>query len=551
MSHSIFTCLIVGLFVLQTALAAETRPDSIDEMRPARQKALLKQRRVFFNDDTYELSRDDANTPEGYLKRRLKPLVGTQVDVISWSVLGGWADAPVYDSKVQPIYGDAHGGPPPYWTKVTKNVKALIAGGRCPLQITIDFAHDNQMELFASIRMNDCHDSFIPGGQTLWKKAHPEFLVDRGAVPKDKDAHPLGLYVTAQDFTHREVRDRKIEIIEEVCARYDIDGIDLNYPRHAVLFSSTMRGEAVSAEEVAIMTRMTRRIRKITDKHGARRGRPILVAAIVPDNLHESKRIGLDVKTWIEEDLIDIVVPGLGYAPFSVPVEEFTEIAGRHGVRVYPCINRKAPNRIEDAHISEGFRGAAANWYRAGADGVFYWNLATPIEYKDGAEMIAIRNRYYDALDEVGDPKTLRERDKLFCLTHWVLDYYEHITSDAELPVELKPQTVQRLDLSVADDVGAASKAGTLSNLRLDLRMNSPLAATDIRVTINGDEVTKKTVVPIEKNGDTVIECQPTATSFRQGKNALEITLLRRVQKQVDLKRLYLFVRYDGGASSQ
>ena len=116
--------LFVSLAVILTADRTFTaEPATQQQARVARQKALAKQRRIFFNDDTYELSRDDADTPEGYLKRRLKPLAGTQVDVISWSVLGGWADAPVYDSKVQPIYGDAHGGPSKYWTKVTKNVK--------------------------------------------------------------------------------------------------------------------------------------------------------------------------------------------------------------------------------------------------------------------------------------------------------------------------------------------------------------------------------------------------------------------------------------------
>ena len=55
----------------------------------ARRKALNRRRRVIFNDDTYELSREDANTPEGFLRRRLKLLVGTHVDTIAWSILGG------------------------------------------------------------------------------------------------------------------------------------------------------------------------------------------------------------------------------------------------------------------------------------------------------------------------------------------------------------------------------------------------------------------------------------------------------------------------------
>ena len=70
-------CFILALFAIQTVHAAETKPIPLEQMRQARKKALLKRRRVFFNDDTYELSRDDANTPEGYLKRRLRPLVGS------------------------------------------------------------------------------------------------------------------------------------------------------------------------------------------------------------------------------------------------------------------------------------------------------------------------------------------------------------------------------------------------------------------------------------------------------------------------------------------
>jgi len=43
----------------------------IENAKQERQKALSRQRRIIFNDDAYELSRDDANTPEGFLKQRI------------------------------------------------------------------------------------------------------------------------------------------------------------------------------------------------------------------------------------------------------------------------------------------------------------------------------------------------------------------------------------------------------------------------------------------------------------------------------------------------
>ena len=275
------------------------------QAKRGRQKAVERQRRVIFNDDMYELNRKWSNTAEGLLKGRLKPLVGTHVDTISFSVIE--ADAPVYNSKVQPIYGDAHGGPPPYWPNITANIKALAKAGQCPIQIVTDFAHENGMESWAHVRMNDTHDSFIKGWLSNWKNEHREFWVKSPDDSGTKDQHPLGLYKSALDFTHKEVRDRKCEIIEEVSERYDIDAFELNYIRHPVLFSNTMRGRPVTAEEVQIMTDLHRRM---TDEAAAKRGRPILLAVRVPDSLKLAMNIGLDVKTWVKEDLVDIVTDG-------------------------------------------------------------------------------------------------------------------------------------------------------------------------------------------------------------------------------------------------
>ena len=535
--------LAIALTTNSTLFAVETNSE---KAKAARQEALAKQRRVFFNDDTYELDREDANTPEGFLKRRLAPLAGRHVDVISWSVLGGWADAPVYDSKIQPIYGDAHGGPPKSWGRAAQNLKAMIKGGRCPLQIVIDFAHGNGMETFASIRMNDCHDSFLPSGITLWKKEHPEFWVDSTGIPHDKDQHHLGLYYTAQDFTHKEVRDRKFEIIEEVCQRYDIDGIDLNFMRHPVFFSRTMRDEAVTDVELKIMTDLVRRIRRRTDERGLQRGRPILVAAIVPDSLRLSKNVGLDIETWIQEDLIDIVVPGLGYAPFSLPVEEFARVAHKYGVKVYPCINRQAPHKVPEDLVSEGFRGVVANWYAAGADGVFFWNLGTPFEYKKGAELAEIRSRYYAALPELGSPRTLRGKDKLFCLDNWILEYYRHVCSRPPLPVELKPGESEQVTLVAADDLQAAAHEGQLENLRLTIGVTGLEEKRRLVLRLNGQELLGGEAVSKSK-GKLQINYAVQAPLLKQDENVLKASLKVAPDasaKPVKLTLVRLLVRY-------
>jgi hypothetical protein len=478
---------VIGIASSIGATAVLATPDSIDRSgaRPARREVLEQRRRIIFNDDTYEMCRQDAHTPEGFLRRRLKPLIGTHVDTISWSVLGGWGDAPVYDSQVQPIYGDAHGEPPNVWSNFTaSNLKTLIKSGNDPLQLVIDFAHGNEMELFASIRMNDCHDSFLPAIVTEWKKSHPELLVDPSGVPHNPQAHPLGLYVIAQDFIHQEVRDRKFEIIEEVCRRYDIDGVDLNFMRHPVFFTSTMRGEAASQKELEIMSQFLRRIRRLVDEQGIKRGRPILLAAIVPDSIKQARHIGLDVPLWIEQDLVDIVIPGLGYSPYTLPVSEWIDVAKRHGVKVYPCINRKAPQHIPSQQVSEGFRGVASNWYRAGADGIFFWNLGTPLEKLSGDELVRTRSEYYSALPELGNPRALRGKDKLFCVDDQVLSYYQHVSSTRPLPVKLAAGHKQQVSFQVSDE--QATGADSPATLELELEFQGIDNLEKLDLTLNG-----------------------------------------------------------------
>ena len=437
----------------------------------ARVEVARGRRRVIFNDDTSELSREDANTPEGFLKRRLKPLAGTHVSTIAWSVLGGWADAPVYDSKVQPIYGDAHGGPPAYWPKVTGNIKSMVADGVCPFQAVIDFSRGGGMEAFASIRMNDVHDSFFPGGLTTWKMRHPEWLVDTiGALPASE------IYTSSQDFSHEPVRRRKLQIIEEICERYDVDGFELDYIRHPVLFSRRMRGEPCTQAESETMTSLMRQVRETTDGAAARRGRPVLIAARVPDSFALSLDNGLDLQAWLEQDLVDILIAGGGYAPCSLPVEEFIEASRPHGVQVYPCINQGAASGISGGSFLEGVRGLVSTWYRAGADGVYFWNLGTPFEYKTGDDLLETRSRVYACLDEVGDPDVLVDKTKLFCVDSGpsgVQPYYAHVSSRWPLPMVSKRGRVRtgvigRVPLRVGDDVEARRPTRATLTVEID-----------------------------------------------------------------------------------
>ena len=483
----------------------------------ARVEAAQRPRRVIFNDDTHDLALEDANTPDGFLAHRIAPLRETHVGTISWSVLCGQFDAPAYDSKVQPIYGDAQGAPVKYWHRVTENVKTLAREYRCPLHLVCDFAHEHDMEAFASVRMNDVHDSFMDANaMTIWKRTHPEIMVDtRGTLPE------FELCTTAQDFSHEAVRQRKLEIIEEICQQYDVDGFELDYIRHPVLFSRRMRGEPCTTDEIAIITSMMGEIRKLTDAAAERRGKPLLIAVRVPDTFTTSLDNGMDVLAWLGHDLIDILIIGGGYAPWSLPVEVWVEAARPHGVPVYPCVNM-------GKELLPLVRGLASNWYRAGADGLYFWNLGTPFEFMTGDELVETRRRCYACVHEVGEPNMLVGKDKLFSVdsaTGGILPYYAHLSAPRPLPLKskggaLRTGVIGRLPLIVGDDV----ESHLPTKATLSVGFDDPSWKAALLARLNGEELTGGQFVPAS-DGQT--DCQLAydvqVSSLRTGRNVVEL----------------------------
>lgn len=447
----------------------------LDRLEAARQR-----RRIIFVDDNYGLSHPGSDTPEGFLAPRLKPLVGTQVDAITYAV---YAHSPAYISKARKRLYAAAGG-----TSVTdqawaKNHKALVDAGHDPLQLVIDFAHENGMEAFAHMSMNDCHDSIMRNLMHPFKSQHPELLVDtQGTL-----SH-LQLYVTAYDFSHEAARDRQFTIVREVCEGFDVDGFEMDYFRHPMFFSRCMRGEPATPEETAIMTGFMARIRKMADAAAARRGRPLLLSARVPDTFEQAIHLGMDVEAWMANDLVDLIIAGGGYASSTLDVEHFVQTAHEHDVRVYPCINQK-PWSCAPAWCREGNRALAARWHRAGADGIHFWNLATPFDpysVDTPEELAATRNRVYACLNDVGEVDTLEGRDKLYCVDSSVFIHYRHVTAEPPLPLHLTPGRTANLPLPLGDDVQAAAKDGTLQELRLELTVHGHLQEGGLKLTVNG-----------------------------------------------------------------
>jgi len=353
-------------------------------MPETRKTAAHRTRRIIMNNDGNDAWRHQPGEPktvEHFLSKRTAPLVGSHVDAIFYCT--GVFDIYTHrsDESELRVHGDRGADD---WAP------ALIALGRDTLQITTDFGHQHGMEVFWSMRMNDTHDSGNPRLFAQWKAEHPQFLMGRR---EDKFPYGAGRW-SAVNYAIPEVRDKIFRILRDVCARYDVDGVELDFFRHPLYFKPQMTGEPVTQEHCDMMTGLLGRLRQLTDGVGASRGRPMLIAARVPDSVGYAKAIGLDLIRWLEHDLLDIIV-GSGYFHLE-PWENLVALGKRCDVPVYACLSA---SRIEDPSNPERegdievWRGEAMRAWDAGVSGIYTFNRFNPHDL---------------IFRELGDPDLLR-----------------------------------------------------------------------------------------------------------------------------------------------
>src|SRR6185503_10513162 len=183
------------------------------------------------------------------------------------------------------------------------------------------------VELFWSFRVNDVHDASgadygpIMLGVSSVKASHPNLTLGTRKNP------PRYGRWTSVDYGPAEIRELAFRHAEEVCRNYDVDGIELDFFRHALFFRSSATGARATTEELGQMTDLLRRIRTMADEVGAQRGRPILLAMRVPDSIEYCGAIGLDLETWLKNDLLDLLIT-TGYVQLN-PLDYSVALARR------------------------------------------------------------------------------------------------------------------------------------------------------------------------------------------------------------------------------
>lgn len=499
--------------------------DTPAALKAWREPAKNRRRRIIFNNDGNEAIRSmtGPNVQE-FLDARTTALLGSQVDSIFYCTTGPFGTFN-HLTKVGQIFTLKD---EPY---ATNRMHELLETGLDPLRVMADFCRKHQLEIFWSFRMNDIHDHGATGyGPVRFhfnklKTEHPEYLL---GTPQKRSRYGAWSGV---NYARQEVRDIAFSYAEEICRHYEVDGIELDFFRHPVFFKATLQNRPATDADRAAMTKLVRRIRRLADDQGRRRGRPLLIAMRVPDSVEYCRAIGLDLEAWLADDLLDLLVVA-GY--FQLNDWEYSVALGhRYGVKVYPSLDEP---RIRDEAARQAraalasMRGRAANVWASGADGVYLFNLFDP---------------RHPAWRELGDPAGLRKLDR---------DFFGSVrgvvrANGGNLPYErfqkletLNPDNPRALapggQVAARIKAGAGSAANSSTRWTLRLRFDHAPAPELLKVVLNG-----RSLEP-QADGRDWLRARLESVDVRPGLNEVSTALAPDAPKAIKWLDMMLEVRH-------
>lgn len=247
----------------------------------------------------------------------------------------------------------------------------LLDAGVQPLSVLIDQAHKRGMSFIAGFRVNDNH-GYVAKQQGVgianFTESHPEWNL--------KDFPPGEYYrmSTPLDFTFDGVRDYLLSVMEEVAARFDLEGLEMCFRDH--IYFPVNKGR----ERAHLLTDLVQKVRIMLDQQGKGKGKRLLLGARVFNTLNECSDLGLDVPTWVSKGLIDYLSPAdVMFSDFNAPYEEFAALTRNSKCMLYPGMlpwsSSRARSRLDQIPLSPASQRAfAQTLYGAGADGISLYN---------------------------------------------------------------------------------------------------------------------------------------------------------------------------------
>ena len=419
---------------------------------------------------------------DAFLEKTYAPLEDTQVGALFWCI---GEHAARWKSDVLELLGDLHGRQYENAQNYTftENIRQMLKRGEDPQEALIERGHELGCHVYASVRMNDNHfngaqiedlDTLHHTELTRMRIEHPEWLLG------DQTSEWFAL---SWNFAVPEVREHRFAHIEEICRLYDWDGVELDWQRHAFHFP---QDDAYRLRY--LLTDLQRAVRRMTEELSKKRGKPFYLAARVAGTPEMCRRIGYDIPTWIDEGLVDILIPGGGAATDpSLDVAGFVQMCRGTEIAVYPGFDGGLPDPFvgpEDGETKNKrrTRAIASRYHKAGADGIYAFNWH------------ANRDSRRELLSQVGSPETLRGTDKIYAATHRFLQHegewrgaYRIDRIWGDVPVALK-RTLTGEGPTITLDIAEDLTTDVPERVELRVRLDQWVKDDVVRVWWDGTE---------------------------------------------------------------
>jgi hypothetical protein len=410
-----------------------------------------------------------------FLSRRALQLPGTQVSTYAFNVIT--ASFPV----VKCLRSE---------TAIPARARAehLFTHGLCPLQMSIDLAREADIEIWLTVRMNEIHDGFGKSPDldeiNTVKSRHRDWLMQRA------DQEPKRHGWRAFNYEVPEVLELYFRFLQEMCSNYDIDGLDLDFMRFPILFRTVYLGQTATSDQIAILTDFMRKVRHMSELEGQKRGRPILINARVADSVTMNLANGIDIKTWLNENLIDTVTLG-GRSMVSYYDESVGELKA-YGKPIYVSLespigaskaggNDGGTPPVRLRMTAEASRARAAEALHSGADGIYLLNFW-------------LMQNYSHTLRQIGCKSTLVAADKdyfacwglgeSFGVSNAPFRRFETLCPAA--PRQITPGESVEIRFPFYDDLSAARLSGKEPTLRLRLQLEGVTTPQALSLSVNG-----------------------------------------------------------------
>ena len=410
---------------------------------------------------------------------------GSQIDAIWWDI-GGSPLGCSYPSKIEPPVDHPL-------------LKQWLGEGVDWVEQLVKETRRRKLEVFWNHRISEVE--CLPEGG-LSKQPHP-LKVEHPDWAVATSWWPQGMW----NLAAAGLREHKVAILRELMTRYDLDGIQIDFSRHIpclpVGHQWELRGH---------VTEFMRMVRLMLLEVAQQRGRPLLLAAKVPQTLEGCHADGFDVKAWADQHLVDVLT--LGSRSMDVDVEGIRAAVG-NDVHLQPC--------FDDHHTTDGYRygsieflrGVFANHFQRGADSVatFNWSVGTPEVCRIVGSDVGPPS-HQAAYQEVGDPKSMAGKDKFFAIERrggypWADGFFNR-NDTAPLPKQFTDDEREaKFTLHISD---APPASDVKASLTLRCVLFQADEADDFEIRFNGTRLSVTTRDPEWKDAQ-IFSPKPQPTS--------------------------------------